>query len=365
MSTGSGGGGGGTSTTSVEMPAWLRPYSEAALKSYYKQTYGAPFDPNNPDTQDPINLPPELAQKVAGFTPYQLQAMGGIVDQSGQNQALVDQGLGETSKTIQGDYLNPETNPYLKGTYDAAAQSVADTYSTATAPGITAAAQRAGQFGSSGMDESLWMARYGLGNNLDQLAANIYGTNYAAERANQIKTVQSLPQTVEGSYYPDQQVMSVGAQQQEQQQAEYDTGYLNDVAQFEWPFNLLSGALGASTTAGGGAGNSNTVTKSKGGGGMSVLCTELHRRHMLTDAEYEADCKYAETVKPEVIVGYHRFGIPLANLMKKSEIVTMLIAPIVQKWAEHMAGKPNWIGSLLLKFGVPVCAFLGRKAATR
>lgn len=375
MSSG-GSGGSGTSQTSTNLPAWLTPYMQKALGSYGQAVYGPGFDPSNP-SQEVIDRPQNLDQQVAGFTPDQLAAMDRVRKQTGAAQGLADQGLDQASRTLRGDYLDPASNPYLKGTYDAAAQSVANTYQTATAPGIMAAAQRAGQFGGSAMDESMALSRYDLGENLNHLATDIYGGNYANERNRQIQTSQQLPQTIESTYFPQQELMGIGAQNQEQAQAEIDTRYLNSVSQFEFPFNMLSGLLGAGTVAGGGAGDSRTKTSSDKGtaamvktglsGGVSVICTELHRQHYMTDEVYAADSKYVESVPPQVVAGYHRFGVPLARLMAKSELVTMLVAPVGLLWGDHMRflvtgqGKGNLVGSLLIKLGTPICRFLGRK----
>jgi hypothetical protein len=366
MSSGSSGGG-GSSSTSVEMPEWLRPYTEKALQTYGRGVYGEGFDPANPN-QSVTDRPENLDQQIAGFTPDQLAAMNTSRGLTDTTQGLANQGVTQAGKTLAGDYLDPASNPYLKGTYDAAAAQVANTYSTATAPGIMAAAQRAGQFGSSAMDESMALSRYDFGENLNSLASNIYGGNYANERNRQLQTQQMLPQTLETAYYPQQQLMSIGAQNQEQLQSELDTNYLNSVSQFEYPFNLLSGLLGAASQAGGGGGTSNTVTKSKGSGG-TVICTELHRQGIMADAMYEADSAFGATLSREVMDGYQRWGVHVAAAMRRSKILTRLIAPIVLRWGAQMQflfngqGKANLIGWLILRVGIPICGYLGKRGA--
>lgn len=270
---------------------------------------------------------------------------------TGDNRYL--QGL---ERTMAGAFLRPETNPYLKANFDAASSDLVNAYSTATAPGIMAAAQRARQFGSSAMNESLALSRYGLGRNLENLAANIYGTNYQQERSRQLtaeqqgvstyqdayareraaqeaalsqgtniygtsyqseraaqeaqaraladiyrtgyttergfqennaqnlanlyqtgyqgergrqlQTVGMLPSTLGAIYYPQQTLMGVGAQRQEQEQAGLNTAYSNAVSATEFPFSILSGFGGALGQAGSGAGTSTTTTKGSSGGGF-------------------------------------------------------------------------------------------------
>lgn len=109
----------------------------------------------------------------------------------------------------------------------------------------------------------------------------------------------------------------------------------------------------------------------------TVICTELHRQKLLDDATYEADCRFGAWLPDEVIRGYHRFGIPIANAMKRSRIVTALVAPLARAWAEEMAarvkagdrnltqGEGNRFGRFMLKVGVPFCAWLGKEKDER
>jgi len=138
----------------------------------------------------PIGQDPYLAQleKTAGG--------GFTADPTGDNQFL-DQGLTETA---QGQFLHPESNPYLRGTFNAAATDLTNAYRTATAPSIQAQASRMGQFGSSAMNEALALEQYGLGRNLENLASNIYGGNYQQERGRMAGAQQFGAGLYEGAY---------------------------------------------------------------------------------------------------------------------------------------------------------------------
>jgi hypothetical protein len=243
------------STTTTNLPDWMRPQAENFLTGYAAQAFG--IDPNT-GLYIPKEADPGLQQQTAGFNPTQLAALQNLLQASGSARALSNTAIQQADQTMGGAYLSPESNPYLKGTYDAAARSMTDAYSTATAPSIMAAAQQAGQMGSSGMDESLAYSRYGLGENLGNLANNIYGGNYQQERQRQLQALQLSPQTAEGAYNAGNAQLGVGSLEQQQAQSELDTNYLNAVQRSEYPFQIFSGFGGALGQAAGGAGTSST-----------------------------------------------------------------------------------------------------------
>lgn len=252
---------GKTSSTSTALPAWLRPYAQNFIKTYA----GEAFDIDPATGQYKVKAAdPGLQQQLAGFTPEQLQGMNQITTMAAPAQQLANLTGMETGRTIAGDYLGPESNPYLKATFESAASGATQQFKNATMPGIMAAAQRAGQFGSSAMNESLGDAATNFGGGLNDLATKIYGGNYASERQRQIQAMGMAPQSMANLYAPAYQQLGVGSMMQQQQQAGMDTDYMNAVQRSEYPFSLLSGFGGALGQAAGGAGSS--TTKSSGGG---------------------------------------------------------------------------------------------------
>jgi len=91
----------------------------------------------------------------------------------------------------------------------------------------------------------------------------------------------------------------------------------------------------------------------------SVICTELHRQGIMSDKMFETDKAFGKKQDMETIAGYHIWAIPLANLMRKSKIVTWIIRPIAMAWAEDMAEGKNLFGKYLNKIGIPICQFIG------
>ncbi|MCW8916614.1 MAG: hypothetical protein OQK24_12290 [Magnetovibrio sp.] len=102
----------------------------------------------------------------------------------------------------------------------------------------------------------------------------------------------------------------------------------------------------------------------------SVICTELHRQGLLADDVYRADQIFGARMKvedPDVVVGYHLWGKPLAKGMRRSKILTTLVYKgFAQAWADEMSAREglNGIGTVRGKLcmiaGIPACRMLGR-----
>ena len=123
-----------------------------------------------------------------------------------------------------------------------------------------------------------------------------------------------------------------------------------------------SGQSGDPGTGGEGPGGPGGAGAGSAGDGPSVLCTEAHRRGWLSDTLYAADCAYGATLPPDTLRGYHRWAIPLAHLMRRSDLVAHVLRPFLVAWARHVAGQPTWTGAFLMR-GLPLMAWLGRPPA--
>lgn len=144
--------------------------------------------------------------------------------------------------------------------------------------------------------------------------------------------------------------------QQAQRQAEND--YMNAVksnANFTTANEMNFGAMAAGKDVKAPAQQSN--------GFGTVICTELHRQGIMSDAIYEADKVYGmhlSNTNYPVLVGYRFLASPIVSLMKKSKLVTKIVASVAMPWANNMAGNPNIIGSLVSDLGEPVCWLVGK-----
>jgi len=97
--------------------------------------------------------------------------------------------------------------------------------------------------------------------------------------------------------------------------------------------------------------------------GMSVICTELHRQGIMSTELYLIDTQKGVALSlrnPDLMVGYHWFGIPLAEKMKTSPLLTKILTVPAMAWANQIAGNRNLLGALLFHVGSPLCTLLGK-----
>lgn len=134
--------------------------------------------------------------------PYVTQAMQGAQTayQNSTPSSLLAPAEQQMLQTIQGNYLNPASNPYLRDTFDQGAKAMSDSYLTTTQPRTDALFGRSGQAfgGNSGYQETVARNQLGFGQNLKNLATDIYGGNYTRERQNQVNATQNAPSYATG-----------------------------------------------------------------------------------------------------------------------------------------------------------------------
>lgn len=130
-------------------------------------------------------------------SPYTQQAIQRAAGSATNPNSLSNQSAAQFGKTIQGDYLSADSNPYLKGTVDRALNDVqsrvAGTFGT----------RGGNNYGSSAHQE--W-----LGRSLAETALPIYAQNYQGERARQLNAAQQAPGMEAGI---NSQLAGAGAQE--------------------------------------------------------------------------------------------------------------------------------------------------------
>lgn len=134
-------------------------------------------------------------QTVAGFSPQQQQSIQGITNLATSGNSTLTAANDQLRKTINGDYLDPTTNPYLASVANQARQGADSTYSMG------------GRYGSGAHDAAV-----------SQSVGNIYAQNYAQERQNQLNAINQAPTIDQAQYYGMQQLGNVGAAVQQQGQ---------------------------------------------------------------------------------------------------------------------------------------------------
>ena len=181
--------------------------------------------------------------QVSPFAPAQEQAMAGIENRARTGSTINAANNQMMTDTLQGKYLDPATNPYLTDTFNtAAAQTLAP---------IQSAFSDAGRYGS-GINQQVQQR------GLNELATNIYGGNYGAERGRQMQAAQFAPQIANQDYYDYDRLMGVGSQVQNQAQ----NVIADNVQRYNYNQNLPQQNLNAfQNYVGGTYGNTKTDTK--------------------------------------------------------------------------------------------------------
>jgi hypothetical protein len=258
--------GGGPSQTSTTTTSKLPPWAIGYAKKLLGQGFAEYFPGGSP-----LQMPSDLNQQVAGLTPDQMSALGLIEGQTGAATGLSQAGLGNIEQTLSGKFLDPSTNPYLQKTYDQAAKALTSNYSSSIAPSLMAQAQRAGGggpgalSGNTAFQQAQARNQYGLGENLGNLATDIYGGNYQQERGREMQALGLLPQTEQTLYQPANQLLAAGTLQQSQQQNVLDAMFQNALRKFQIPQQALSQFGSLLGQAVGGTGQQINVGPNPGG----------------------------------------------------------------------------------------------------
>jgi hypothetical protein len=185
---GGGGGGSQTVTQTQQLPKYAQPYAIQLMER------GAGLS-NKEYT-------PYQGQRIAELNNNQNTALGMTA-----NQAMNGfQGQGDVGdlyqRTVRGDYLTPDSNPYLRATADAIGTDF-----NRTVGAQNASMQRtAGAFGNSGLQQKMSMDNAGLAGKLNDL----YSNNYNMERSNQLQAMQLAPQMQNMGYTDAKQLLGVG-----------------------------------------------------------------------------------------------------------------------------------------------------------
>lgn len=136
---------------------------------------------------------------------------------SGTNAGVAAAGQ-NNADTLNGKYLDPNSNPYLKDTFNSAADAVTRQYQTATAPQTAGAMESAGRYGSGAYNNQVKNNQLNLGTSLNNLATNIYGGNYQTERGNQMTAAGQAGGINSAQYINPTAALQAGNQQQTQRQ---------------------------------------------------------------------------------------------------------------------------------------------------
>lgn len=188
-----GGGGSQTSETRTDVPEWMRPYSIDILERAKELS------------TTPLGYYP--GETVAGFTPEQIKAQELIAQRALAGSPLVRTAQGGIQETMEGKYLTPESNPYLSAYVQRGFEE--------TLPQMDTSAIQAGRYGSGAWGEM-------RGRAMADIASNIYGAAYEAERGRQMEAYRLAPELSLMDYADLEKLAGVGSQKQELEQKKID-----------------------------------------------------------------------------------------------------------------------------------------------
>ncbi|MAK37695.1 MAG: hypothetical protein CMC15_16165 [Flavobacteriaceae bacterium] len=162
-----------------------------------------------------------------------------------------DAAVSMLSDTLSGQYLSPETNPYLKGMYDDASAALGEAFRRETIPGLAAQFASGGRYGSGMMTEMLGRGQEAVADSMGELANKLYGGAYESERDRMLKGLGYLPEVEKSRYFDADRLADVGSNREmferEQLADEYDMfmrEQLNPYENLSRYLNVVGGDFG-------------------------------------------------------------------------------------------------------------------------
>lgn len=207
--------GGQTQTSTTKLPSWAEPYAHSAIK-WSRREAMKPFNAFEGQRFADLN-----ADQMQGLDMTRQRALAGSPVMNEANRNL--------EATLRGDYLSPDSNPYLQNTVN---QALGDVTSKVNS-------QFAGNnYGGTAHQE--W-----LGRNLAETALPIYNQNYQQERGRQMQANLFAPQAAQSDYADLQALLGVGDVLQGQEQQGLDFGYQQFQQEQAYPQQQLDAYLRA------------------------------------------------------------------------------------------------------------------------
>ena len=207
--------GGSTQTTTNTPPAYATPTHQSAL-GLANTIANTPYSPY------------PYAQ-IANFTPEQQTGMDMTVNRAMSGSPVGNAAQAEATKTLQGEYLNPQ-NPAYQNALDYGQRQVMKNYG----------AQLGRNFGNSGVNQEVGE---GMG--------NVSGALYDAERNRMTQQASLAPSLANMDYTDLQAMLGVGDVKQGFNQQQLDLSRNEYQTALNWPSNRMGTLLNAVQGTGG------------------------------------------------------------------------------------------------------------------
>lgn len=209
---------------------------------------------------------------IAGFDPLQVAGQEGAVGSAGVQTDLARSGANTSNFWMSDAPWQPQNNPALQGSIDAATRPITQALTEQALPAIRDSAEKTGNFGSSrqGIAEGLATGRasQAIGDATSKIVNDNYSTNVDA----QLKALGLLPQTAGAQTTGDLTTSAVGDTRQALAQAllgeqvgNFNYDQLAPFLQSKEILSLLSGLPGGTTTSTASTPQRNTLTSALGG----------------------------------------------------------------------------------------------------
>lgn len=240
-----GGGGGGqqTSSTASTIPEELRP-----LATLYTQ-----------QATNIANTPFQAyqGQRYADLNQTQNMGIGMVQNRALNGSQTMNNAEGGLNQFIQGG----NTNPYLDSMVSKAQGSVVDQFNNMTKPQTEQAMQNSGSFGNSGYQQLMQNQQKAAGNQMADIATQMYGQAYGQDQSNKLSAINSAPTFGNAAYQDAGQLLQAGGLQQQNAQNPLDFGYQQYTNASDYPFKqmqatggVVGSSMGQKTTTSGGGG---------------------------------------------------------------------------------------------------------------
>ena len=244
-----GGGGGGqptSTTTNKEIPAELKPLAAAYTDKAINLSQQS-FNPYTAQRYEDLN-----ATQNAGIGKVQNRAING--------SATMGNAEGNLNQFISGG----QTNPYLDSLVSKAQGSVVEQFNNMTKPQTEAAMRNSGSFGNSGYDQLMQNQQKAAGEQLGDIATQMYGQAYEGDQSKRIQAIGMAPTFGNAAYQDASQLLNAGQIQQDQKQQGLDFNYQQFQDAENLPYKQLAGMSGV---FGSNLGGSSKSTSNGGGCG--------------------------------------------------------------------------------------------------
>lgn len=222
-------GGGGSSTTTPTIPAEL-----SGLASTYNNL-GINY----------ANTPFQAyqGQRYADLNGTQQQGIGMVQDRALNGSQTMGNAEGALNQFIQGG----QTNPYLDQMVNKAQSSVVSNFNNMVKPQLETAGVQSGSFGNSGLDQRMALQQKAAGQQMSDIATQMYGQAYNTDQANRMQAIGMAPTFGNAAYNDAAQLLNVGGIQQNADQQNKDFAYNQFQQQQDYPIKqmgAISGVLG-------------------------------------------------------------------------------------------------------------------------